>query len=278
MFGYIIPNYDELRVRELKEYRRYYCGLCKCLKERYGLKGQISLTYDMTFLGLLLSSLYEEDAVKGECRCVAHPTTRHEYITTKYLYYAADMNILLMYYKCMDDWNDDHNIVKAGYAALIKRAGKKAACKYPDKAGNIADGLRKLSDAEKNRNLNVDYVSGIFGEICAEIFACKKDEWYDCLRQLGFYIGKFIYLLDAYEDLEKDLSDGCYNPYLKMHHEQNFDDKVKNILLMMMSEAGKKFERLPILENVNVLRNIIYSGVWCRYEMLLKQKLSPKDK
>ena len=272
MFGYIIPNYDELKVRELKEYRQYYCGLCRCLKERYGIKGQITLTYDMTFLGLLLTSLYEPEITVKSCRCVAHPAKRHEYIQSEYLYYAADMNILLMYYKCLDDWKDEHKVIKASYAGLLKRAGSKVKEKYPDKAARIQDGLDKLSMAEKEKNPVLDEVAGYFGDICSSLFVYKKDEWSEDLSRIGYFIGKFIYLLDAYEDLEDDINEGRYNPYIMMCKEDGLDEKVRQILVMMMSEVGRAFERLPILENVQILKNIIYSGVWWRYDAVCKKK------
>lgn len=273
MFGYIIPNYDELKVRELKEYRQYYCGLCRCLKERYGIKGQITLTYDMTFLGLLLTSLYEPEITVKSCRCVAHPAKRHEYIQSEYLYYAADMNILLMYYKCLDDWKDEHKVIKASYAGLLKRAGSKVKEKYPDKAARIQDGLDKLSMAEKEKNPVLDEAAGYFGDICSSLFVYKKDEWSEDLSRIGYFIGKFIYLLDAYEDLEDDINGERYNPYIIMCKEDGFDEKVRQILVMMMSEVGRAFERLPILENIQILKNIIYSGVWCRYDAVCKKKM-----
>lgn len=273
MFGYIIPNYDELKVRELKEYRQYYCGLCRCLKERYGIKGQITLTYDMTFLGLLLTSLYEPEITVNSCRCVAHPAKRHEYIQSEYMYYSADMNILLMYYKCLDDWKDEHKVIKASYAGLLKRAGSKVKEKYPDKAARIQDGLDKLSMAEKEKNPVLDEVAGYFGDICSSLFVYKKDEWFEDLSRIGYFIGKFIYLLDAYEDLEDDINGERYNPYIIMCKEDGFDEKVRQILVMMMSEVGRAFERLPILENVQILKNIIYSGVWCRYDAVCKKKM-----
>lgn len=277
MFGYIIPNYDELKVRELKEYRQYYCGLCRCLKERYGLKGQITLTYDMTFLGLLLTSLYEPEITRKSCRCVVHPLSRHEYVKSEHLNYAADMNVLLTYYKCMDDWKDEHKVIKAGYAGALKRTGEKIKEKYPDKAVRIMDGLNKLGQAEKDNTLSLDEVSGYFGDICASLFVYKKDEWSEDLSRIGYFTGKFIYLLDAYEDLEEDIAKGCYNPYFMICNEDDFDEKVRQILVMMMSEVGKAFERLPILENVQILKNIIYSGVWCRYESVCKQKKGRRD-
>lgn len=84
----------------------------------------------------------------------------------------------------------------------------------------------------------------------------------------GIFLGKFIYLMDAYEDIEKDRKKGNFNPFLSMCGENGFDDEVYHILRMMMAECSRAFEKLPVLQNVDILRNILYSGVWCRYEMV----------
>ena len=272
MFGYVFPNQDELKVRELREYKAYYCGLCRCLKKEYGIFGQITLNYDMTFLGMLLTALYEPDIICKNSRCIMHPMCRHQNIKSVYMEYAAAMNVVLTYYKCKDDWKDEHKLLKAAYAIILRHKVKSIMEKYPDKIKKIADGLKKLSMAEKDGNYDIDYVSGCFGEICSAIFVYKEDEWHEELHRLGFFFGKFIYLLDAYEDFEKDIKNKCYNPYKNMKRE-NFDDKIYSILIMMMSEAGRAFERLPIVQNLNIFRNIIYSGVWIRYENIKKRHI-----
>ena len=118
MFGYVLPCQDELKVRELREYRSYYCGLCRCLKESYGFMGQLSLNYDMAFLGMLLTALYEPDVLVQDIRCIAHPAHKQLVKQSVYLKYAADMNILLSYFKCEDDWHDEHKVLKALYGRL----------------------------------------------------------------------------------------------------------------------------------------------------------------
>lgn len=272
MFGYVLPNREELKLRELKEYQAYYCGLCRCLKEKYGLPGQISLNYDMTFLGMLLTSLYEPNITEKDSRCIAHPAHKHLYKKSTYVDYAADMNILLTYYKCMDDWKDEHKLLKAGYGRILLYKGRKISQKYPDKAKKIKDGLSKLAMAEKDNCDDIDYVAGCFGDICAAVFVYKEDEWSQDLSRFGYFLGKFIYLIDAYEDLEKDREKGCYNPFIFMKNvnetkcDVNTDDRIRQILIMMISEAGRAFERLPVIHNAEILRNIIYSGVWCRFE------------
>ena len=110
MFGYISINRQELKVRELERYRAFYCGLCDTLRIRYGLGGQMTLTYDMTFLIILLSSLYELEEKKRSARCMVHPAKKHAQIKTAATRYAADMNMLLTYEHLMDDWADEKKL------------------------------------------------------------------------------------------------------------------------------------------------------------------------
>lgn len=320
MFGYVIPNQKKMSEDQLQEYKAWYCGLCRILKKRYGFFGQISLTYDMTFLGLLLTSLYEPEVVRGQCHCIVHPLEKRAICTSRYLEYAADMNILLSYYKCKDDWQDEHKLVRAGYGAILHQKGKSFLEKYWEKAEYIQKCLRELSEAELRGSRNLDEVAGMFGNVCGCLFVYQEDQWTKTLWQTGFFLGKFIYLMDAWEDMEKDRKHKNYNPLIPLWDdmkletatqtlwqpedekaaqtipqpekgeiahtmpqpekgggesvlEQQFQQKIQQILTMMLAEASRAFERLPILENVEILRNILYSGVWCRYNQMLEKKI-----
>lgn len=107
MFGYITVNKPELKIKEFEEYRAYYCGLCGALRKRCGLKGQLSLSYDLTFLAMLLTGLYDGRTEDVPCKCIFHPFDKMRRKESQFLYYTADMNILLTYYKCLDDWTDE---------------------------------------------------------------------------------------------------------------------------------------------------------------------------
>ena len=268
MFGYVIVNKQEMKFKDFEVYQSYYCGFCRELKERYGVKGQITVTYDMTFLILLLTGLYETEDKVSECKCIAHPFDKHPTRRNSFTEYAADMNILLTYYQCMDDWEDEKKVWKRGYAGILKKAFRDTSARHPEKAEVISAQLNALHEYEKKGEKNLDIVAGCFGNIMSEIFAFRKDEWEEDLRRMGFFLGKYIYLMDAYEDMEKDEKNGNFNPFLSMRGESGFDDKVYQILRMMMAECSRAFEKLPILENTDILRNILYSGVWCRYEMV----------
>ena len=120
MFGYIVMNKPEIKMKDFDMYRTFYCGLCRELREKYGISGQITLSYDMTFVIMLLSGLYEPKTYKGTTRCILHPVRKQPVRKNVMTEYCADMNILLTYYKCLDDWNDDRKYVKLGYARLLE--------------------------------------------------------------------------------------------------------------------------------------------------------------
>ncbi len=270
MFGYVVPNKAELKFREFDTYRAYYCGLCSSLRRGFGYKGALSLTYDMTFLSMLLNSLYEPESLPRCTRCVCHPFKKHCEITDKYSSYAADMSILLSYYKCIDDWRDDKSIPKLIYAALLRSGKKKTALKYPEKAAGIKKLLGEISRLEKDGSLEEN--ANAFGDICGIIFTPEDDIWRKTLYNIGFYLGKFIYILDSYDDIEGDIRHNRPNPLIGLYSASEFDKECENLLNMMAAECAAEFEKLPLIENAEILRNILYAGIWTRFSETVKTK------
>lgn len=266
MFGYVVVNKPELKIKDFDEYRSYYCGLCKALKGRAGALGQISLSYDMTFLAVLLSLLYEPREEEYQSRCMVHPLSKHRMKKNAMIDYVADMNLLLTRYKCKDDFADEKNMVKACYGTMLNGPIRRIQDTYVRQTEQVEKYLAELSELEKSKNYDIDKLSGCFGHLLEEIFVVKQDEWESYLRKIGFYIGKFVYVIDAYDDLEKDKKKGCFNPFIEKEKELDFDEWVKQLLLLIATEFAREFEKLPIVEHVDILRNIIYSGVWIRYE------------
>lgn len=229
----------------------------------------MTLSYDMTFLVMLLTSLYEPVDNREQKRCIAHPMKKQCCISNEYTEYVADMTILLSYYKCQDDWQDEKKLWKKIYGDILRGKSKKRREFYAQKEKVIEENLKKLSDAQKRQEEDLDIVAGYFGNIMAELFVVKNDEWSDNLRKIGYYLGKYIYILDAYDDLEQDIKKDNYNPFKeKMCNTDSFDYLVKEILTIMAAECAKEFEKLPLIENVDILRNILYSGIWTKYELI----------
>lgn len=278
MFGYVVMNKPEIRFKDFDLYRSFYCGLCRELREKYGISGQITLTYDMTFVVVLLSALYEPPTQKGTTRCVIHPVCKQPVRKNAATEYGADMNVLLTYYKCMDDWEDEKKFAALGYGKILQRKNNRLSYRYPEKAEKIRKLLEELSQMEKAGETDIDKMSGCFGRIMEEIFAWKTDVWEGSLRRMGFYLGKFIYILDAYDDVEKDVKNGNYNPFAEKYIMKGFDEQVRQLLIMMMAQTCREFEKLPIIRYTDILRNILYSGVWCRFEAIARKRREAGEK
>ena len=278
MFGYVVMNKPEIRFKDFDLYRSFYCGLCRELREKYGISGQITLTYDMTFVVVLLSALYEPPTQKGTTRCVIHPVCKQPVRKNAATEYGADMNVLLTYYKCMDDWEDEKKFAALGYGKILQRKNNRLSRRYPEKAEKIRKLLEELSQMEKAGETDIDKMSGCFGRIMEEIFAWKTDVWEGSLRRMGFYLGKFIYILDAYDDVENDVKNGNYNPFAEKYIMKGFDEQVRQLLIMMMAQTCREFEKLPIIKYTDILRNILYSGVWCRFEAIARKRREAGEK
>ncbi len=272
MFGYIIINKGELKFKEFDVYHSYYCGLCQALRKKYGRLGQISLSYDMTFLVMLLSSLYEPKTDILEVKCIAHPFEKHPARSNEFSFYGADMNVLFTYYKCLDDWQDDKKPGRLAYSRALKAAYRSICRQYGKITKRIGSLMRELSQEEQRQNQDIDQMGGIFGEIMGELMTPKDDEWQDSLRIMGNHLGKFVYLLDAYEDIEEDIRKKRYNPLKKRFDDPDFEEEMKTVLTMIMAECCREFEKLPVIENVEILRNILYSGIWYRYEVVRQKR------
>ena len=277
MFGYVTANKDELKIKDYNKYRSYYCGLCHALKETAGVKGRMTVSYDMTFLAMLLDDLYDCEKEEGESRCVVHPVKKHAFTKSTASLYAAKMNLLLCYDNLLDDWKDENNVAAAVAAAILRGTRKQIAEEYPRQAKAVERYLEQLRACEEKKDPNLDTAAGFTGEMLAEVFCWKEDEWQRDLRGLGFYLGKFIYLMDAFEDMEKDQKKGTYNPFLLCHGEIRNSDQAEKSLNMMAAGAAECFERLPLVENLEILRNILYAGIWGKYEKV-KAKREKEEK
>ncbi len=272
MFGYVTVCEPELKMKDFRRYKAYYCGLCQTLKERYGSLGQLTLTYDMTFAIILLTSLYEKEVESESHRCKVHPVKKQNMLRNEFSEYAADMNLILAYYHLKDDWQDEKKAgALLGMKALRKRA-EKAVKQYPRQSKVIQRELKALARLEAEDSQDLDATAGCFGRLMEELFIYKKDMWEESLRAMGFYLGKFIYLMDAYEDLEQDLKDGNYNPLKELRHAEDYEKRCGDILQMMMAECSVAFEKLPCLVDADILRNILYAGVWTRYHKIQKKR------
>ena len=234
----------------------------------------MTLTYDMTFLVILLNGVYEHEMHEKTGRCLVHPMKKHTERWNDFSSYCADMNILLAYHNLLDDWQDDRKLSRYAAAQLLSKTYRSMREKYPRQHQAVVDYMKALSVCEKSCSDNVEEAACLTGKMLAEIFVCREDAWASDLRQMGFFLGKFIYIMDAYEDIDRDIKNNSYNPLERMRKCccMDFDQTCYLMMTRMMSEAAKSFERMPILLHADIIRNVLYSGDWSKYEYIQNKK------
>ncbi|NCB52353.1 MAG: hypothetical protein EOM54_10805 [Clostridia bacterium] len=266
MFGYVIANKEIMTEDQVERYKACYCGLCRVLKSRRGSLSRMTLTYDMTFLILLLSSMYEPEEREGRERCIMHPAKSHGYWQNEITDYAADMNLALAYLNFLDDWKDDRKLLKLAEAGLFSEEYFYVSQRYPEKCAFIEERLAELSAIEKENSPDPDVGAKCFGRIMGEVFCYREDAfWGDKLREFGESLGQFVYIMDAVVDFDEDTAAGNYNPMSVLVSAGRTEDDLRYILTMLIGECAGNFERLPLVRDVDIMRNILYSGVWLRY-------------
>lgn len=216
MFGYVTGNWKELNKDQQARYGAVYCGICRRLQAQSGWVSRLGLSYDMAFLSLLLMSLYEPEETSGKDGCLLHPVKRRAWVDNEYIRYSADMNVILAYYNCLDDWQDDKKLSAKLMAQTYGKSLQSIAESYPRQAAAIRECLEELSRLEKGNCENPDKPAGAFGRLMGEILVYREDMWAQSLRQMGNALGRFIYLMDAVMDYDRDKRKGKYNPFLAM--------------------------------------------------------------
>lgn len=272
MFGYVLANCKTLTDEQKLRFRSFYCGMCRTLKERYGNIERLTLSNDMTFLALVLSALYEPKEISGIGRCLPHPIKAREYARTPFMEYAADLNVALAYHKCRDNWYDDKNPASAAASAALKRAYRKACSYQAEKCRVIEEWMRENAEYERSGRCEIDPPMNMTGRMMGMLFAYQDDVWAENLYRMGEALGRFIYFMDAYEDLPKDLKKKKFNPLRSMMNQPDYEDICRDALMMMIADCAEEFERLPIIRDADLIRNIIYSGVWAKYGYIQSKK------
>ena len=264
MFGYVTANWKELTKEQRDRYGSIYCGICRGIKDNCGTAARITLSYDMAFLSALLMSLYEPEERTGKNACLVHPIHHRPWVDNELIRYGADMNVALGYYNALDDWNDDGKKSAKLLADVLKKDLPAIEDRYPRQCGAIKDCIGRLSRLEKENCPNPDEPAACFGELMGELLVYQEDLWAPTLRQMGNALGRFVYLLDAALDYEKDLKKGKYNPFVAMGLGKDWQ-RWEEYLVMTMGRCTAYFEKLPLVQDKDLLDNILYSGVWVNY-------------
>ena len=263
MFGYVQANIPELTKEQRVRYQSVYCGICRQIRDRSGQMARLGLSYDMAFLALLLMSLYEPEETAGKRLCPVHPVKPKLWVDNEFVRYAADMNVALGYYNALDDYEDEHRFGAKTMVGVFGKQLNRIQADYPRQCAAIEGCIAELNRLEKENCPNPDLPAGCFGQLMAELLVYTEDMWAPTLRQMGMALGRFIYLADAANDYIKDKKKQNYNPFLAMGMED--PAAWKQYLELAMGRCADYFERLPLVQDKDILDNILYSGVWTEY-------------
>ena len=218
MFGYVLPLRGELKVKELEAYQGLYCGLCHTLGRRYSFFARWLLNYDFTFLAMVLAPASERPE-RQRRRCIACPLRGKSVCTPRNsLDLAADESLVLTYWKLRDSVADRSfwkGIFARLLSLLLRPSYRKAAARVPDFDRQVVTCLEELQALEQAGSPSLDRTADTFARIlAAAAFPAGSSARTRALEQLLYHVGRWIYLVDAWDDLEEDRGRGEYNPYL----------------------------------------------------------------
>lgn len=288
MFGYVKPFKPELKIKDYMLFTSVYCGMCKDIKSVMGNIPRFTLNYDITFLAVLLHSLEDDDIkIKYEI-CPIHPLSRKPVAEkSDFMDYCSYMNMLLSYYNLIDKWNDEKNIKSLSASLMLKPGINKVISNYPEKHDKIRKLLMELSALEKSKVKSIDTYSNIFGDILKEIFIYPRfsDDIKLKLGNIGFFLGKWIYTIDSFDDIKRDLRSGSFNPLFVQYDYAGEDSVIfkKRIieyvqfdLMMILNSLTQEYRRICIKSNKGIIDNIIYMGIPNMTKKILNDNSSHK--
>jgi alkylhydroperoxidase family enzyme len=294
MFGVAVANLSAVDESKKTRYSQLYCGLCHALKERFGQVSRACLNYDLVFLEMILASLHESPETAGSMHCPTHLGKKREFVKTSWTDYAADLSVALAYNKFLDDVADEGGIkARAGEAAL-KRAYAKVHARRPYACEAIAAATSKTTELETSTPDDVEAIANVTGALMGYLFATGATDdaaaagtaplphdlndapyFTDTLAMFGNSLGRFIYFMDAAVDFEADAKNGAYNAFA---HMTIAPADARDALAATLQPASEAFERLPLLQDADLMSAVLYAGVWQKYNSIYEKAKEGEDK
>lgn len=273
MLGYVTADKPELKMREFEVYSGYYCGICKSIARRYGQLPRMVLSYDAAFLALLLAGLSGEEDEPERQHCIIHPIKKKTIVQNQAIDYAADVMLILAWFKLLDDAHDEGKLSARAAVRTLKGIYRKLEKARPRLCGRIETDLALLTDLEEGKCSNLDQAAETFAKIMEAIFEegplPEGFREQAALSRIGYHLGKWIYLMDAIDDIEDNIESGAYNPLLYRFDyrpgEAGFRERIMETcrfnLFHYLGEIGKAVDLLSLKKNRGVIENIIYKGL-----------------
>lgn len=286
MFGYVRPWKPELKMAEFEIYKGIYCGLCKQMGRLYGPISRFMLSYDMTFLALVSVSMGESCGKLKPQICMAHPLKKKTCMCAcDDLSFAAHTAMILSYYKVKDNIQDSGFWGKCKYflALPVVALARRKAKKHLPQVDQIAEQMmREQWTAEQDKGISVDRACDPTAKALASIAEQlgEDDKQRQILQRVGYMLGRYIYLIDALDDLEKDFETGNFNPYLRrfspavlgQEEKREIVDYATEVLNLTVAQLAAAYELLEIRRFKPILDNIIYLGLKQSRKLILNKK------
>ncbi len=272
MFGYIKPFEPQLRVCELEQYKAVYCGLCRGLSQTFGPAARLTLSYDFTFIAMLHAALIEQEPQFAPHRCPCHPFVKRAHLEPcESITFSCEIAMLLLREQCADNREDSSFPASAGWGALLFLADRLtagAALRQPETARlahEMTDAQQRVEALGDAATVDecCDPTATALGEILALIGQGESQQ--RILQRLGYMLGRYIYLCDAIDDLEKDLERGSFNPLKNRPDRQ----EQAGMLRQTIAEIGSAYALLSPKSFCGVLDNIVFLGLPRQADLLL---------
>ena len=288
MYGYIRFYGDELKMKDLRLFKAYYCGLCHTLKHNYGQRGRMLLSYDMTFMAIFIDAVSGEKLSLDRLTCPVSPWKKKlTILNSRGLEKAAFLSILMGYYKMEDVWQDDRMPLAKVAMALYKKAFRRTSDQWPETAAIIEEKLREFYQNEKTSGIGLDELTHPFAELIALVLSSDAEEGQkDVFYKIGYHAGRWLYFIDALDDLPKDVTKGSFNaftatlpysaPTWQQFYEAAKDDIYAN-LFVSLDEIHRYLKFLNIKQHRELIENIFYLGIRSVSELILCRRRKGND-
>jgi len=282
VFGYLQIHKDELKVKEYEAYKSVYCGLCKQLGRDYGFLTRLILSYDCTFYAILLMSLKRSCTGFSDGRCKFNPLKKCKFADCKDNAYskASALSVISAYYKVVDDI-DDSGFFKRIALKIAKpffgRRQKKAARRFPEIENIVSEMMKNQKAAENDELVTIDKAANPTAKMISDLAALEggNDLQKRVLSEFGYQIGRWVYLIDAADDYEKDKKSGNFNPFIKA--DINDKDYINSVLSQSLARAYDAYNLLDIIDFKPIIDNMMLYGFPNKQNAVLNNRQEVKN-
>ncbi|MBE6834782.1 MAG: hypothetical protein E7515_00865 [Ruminococcaceae bacterium] len=282
MLGYVKPNKAELKIKDYEIYRGYYCSLCKALGKRYGVFSRLFLSYDVTFFVLFINALKKDYSPEfKEGRCPFNPTKKCHYtsVKTDEFDFATAFSIIMTYYKVKDNISDNPFYKKIIYFLVLPFVYfkyRKAKRIHPEIEKIIGRSIEEQATVENEKCSLVDKAAHSSAKALGECFSLYSDseDNKQLFYRFGYCLGRYVYLTDAFDDLEKDKKHNGYNVFVLNGYS---DDEITQSIRMSINELVLCVDLFDFYCNSDIIKNIVKLGLEQQLRAIINKKEGTKN-